>query len=775
MSYQEKYLKYKKKYIDLKQNLFQINGGGVCPIIGFHQHKGECWHDALSTILLFNDGISENVQELFDKGDISELETYGIPIDLLPLNFNLENPLEQEKLFDIAVSYINESYNRYTNDKQPITAGPITAGPITLMRQDSLQFSLECVKGIFNIVNHNRLQEVVYADTKHSGKNIHDIITLNIFSYFLLNKPNTRPYFLSSNTFYLSEIFNVYNSIETIISILLKMCEYLKDSLCILIKTNKQPNGVEDYREDEEEIITETINGHVQCFFKCGGVEKYYDDNKVNRYISSKLYINFEWKKYLNEIITEIITEIIKKKLKKEDIPKFYCKFSKLYFNPLYNINYNMKNKSRIYGFTFVRKILFNPESYKNNLLENLPAYMWNYNNEKLINLIKTNDIDNIDDIIIFHSILTGLQNNSNNILKTLLEKPYSQKYFMIQNKDGLTLLMFAITKNNMEIVQLLLTKKSIEKSFTIQDKNGYTPLIWAITQNNMEIVQLLLTKKSIEKSFTIQNNDGNTPLLVAIKIKNIDIIKLLLTIPIIKDSITIQNNDGNTPLLVAIKKNNIKIIKLLLKIPGIEDSFIYQNNDGNTPLLVAIKNNNIEIIKLLLKIPGIEYSFTIQNNDSDTPLLVAIKNNNIEIIKLLLTIPGIENSFIMQTMYGYISLLSMAIKDNKIEIINELLKNPIINKSFIIPDNDGNTPLLVAIINNNTEIIKSLLRIPGIETSFTIQNNDGNTPLLVAIINNNTEIIKSLLRIHGIETSFTIQNNAGETPNSIGNLSTQP
>ena len=42
--YKNKYLKYKQKYFN----------GGVCKNcakVGFEQHRGECWHDAFSTIL----------------------------------------------------------------------------------------------------------------------------------------------------------------------------------------------------------------------------------------------------------------------------------------------------------------------------------------------------------------------------------------------------------------------------------------------------------------------------------------------------------------------------------------------------------------------------------------------------------------------------------------------------------------------------------------------------------------------------------------------------
>ena len=41
-----------------------------------------------------------------------------------------------------------------------------------------------------------------------------------------------------------------------------------------------------------------------------------------------------------------------------------------MYFDEKYGINYDKKNKSRIYSFIFIRKIEYTQDSYKNNLVE---------------------------------------------------------------------------------------------------------------------------------------------------------------------------------------------------------------------------------------------------------------------------------------------------------------------------------------------------------------------------------------------------------------------
>ena len=105
-----KYLKYKQKYLNLKTNMLSgmLTGGAKCPTTGFRQHNGECWHDTLSTLLLYTDGIAETVQEIFDDVNF-DVDTfvgaifYKSPLYMAPFNFEFE----EEKLYlEYAKDYI---------------------------------------------------------------------------------------------------------------------------------------------------------------------------------------------------------------------------------------------------------------------------------------------------------------------------------------------------------------------------------------------------------------------------------------------------------------------------------------------------------------------------------------------------------------------------------------------------------------------------------------------------------------------------------------------
>jgi ankyrin repeat protein len=713
--YKGKYLKYKKKYLDLQQYLLKMNGGTNCPVIGFHQHMGECWHDGLSTILLYSYGIGENAQKIFDapnedKSDliingqkISELDIDilgdKIPQDLLPINFDLDNPDDKNKLIRFAKDYISNLYSRYSNDKKPRESKLKLELPLVLphfTRQDSIESSLFCVENIFGISNHNNHNLKIYSDERgtHGGGDIQVITTLNMFSYFLLNDPEAEnKYYLYLHKIELNDIFNKSKSKEEVLRIITRIKNNIGEADCIYIISKSQKKNKyreEEYKEYEQQLILDQPTSlHVQCFFKCDGDgednEKYYDDNGVHRYKNKdkdthrvrtqddkdKLIIPFKWKQYL----TEIIDEIIKSDFKKEDIPKFYCKFSKMYFDEKYGIKYHKRNISRISSFILIKKEKYTPESYKKYLITLLPIYMKHFKNKRFLKIFESST----------------------------------------HNQD-------------------------IQEYFTTQSQDGSTVLINEIYINEIDKIKFLLSIPGIEKCFTIKNNLGYTPLMLAIENYKIDILKLLLNTPGIEESLIVKNNDDYTPLMLAIFNNKENIVELLLKIRGIEKSFTVQNNEGFTPLMLAINNQYENIVGLLLKAPGIEQSLTLQNNNSFTPLMIAIRRRNENIVELLLKTPGIEKSMKLQNKRSY-TLLMTAIEYDKEKIVEKLLQKPEIIESLPLQNNDGDTAIMLAIRNENINIVKLLLKIPEIEKSMTLKNKKGETSSTLALKSNNQNI----------------------------------
>ncbi len=108
--YKEKYLKYKYKYLELK-NMY---GAGNCFNYGFQQHFGECWHDSLTMILFQSDILNkdnelvQNLIELEIDDRTSELKKifssenfktniHKIPISLYLLYLEYPDKIEEKK------------------------------------------------------------------------------------------------------------------------------------------------------------------------------------------------------------------------------------------------------------------------------------------------------------------------------------------------------------------------------------------------------------------------------------------------------------------------------------------------------------------------------------------------------------------------------------------------------------------------------------------------------------------------------------------------------
>jgi hypothetical protein len=126
MDYYSKYMKYKNKYLVLKQK-----GGEVkCLRYGFQQHSGECWHDSVAMMLMQSDIIKNDFVTTISRLNIDEiqrrLETLFSPenIDtnayLLPrifYIFYLKNKDDMSKINDIISKFLVLSYKYVISHK----------------------------------------------------------------------------------------------------------------------------------------------------------------------------------------------------------------------------------------------------------------------------------------------------------------------------------------------------------------------------------------------------------------------------------------------------------------------------------------------------------------------------------------------------------------------------------------------------------------------------------------------------------------------------------
>jgi len=110
MNYYGKYLKYKHKYIELKNKI----GGGKCFKYGLQQHFGECWHDAI-TMMLFQSDITNSKNEFMSITDDKIHEQYFNLLDLFSPE-NIKANAYKLPTF-IYIYYLKNKSNPDINDK----------------------------------------------------------------------------------------------------------------------------------------------------------------------------------------------------------------------------------------------------------------------------------------------------------------------------------------------------------------------------------------------------------------------------------------------------------------------------------------------------------------------------------------------------------------------------------------------------------------------------------------------------------------------------------
>ena len=270
MDYYQKYLKYKNKYLDLKQN---ITGGAytgpVCINKGFRQHKGECWHDAISMALMYADEFKELTQERLYNLSVDDLISRGNPLHK-PVLVTIKPELE-DKYIRLAREYLSKIKQRFINHYdeyirlQPTDIVQFHEDDSTpLQRQKSLELGIDsavCAYKIGEIYNDIFPEDL---GDKHGGSNSKVNITIELFNQYLMRSRFIYPIFITRNP---SENINKYMIDKTV-------------AIYVTCHNKDSPAG------------------HAISFYKCNG-EYYGYDNNIGLF-------KFDWKKnYLEKLYNQ--------------------------------------------------------------------------------------------------------------------------------------------------------------------------------------------------------------------------------------------------------------------------------------------------------------------------------------------------------------------------------------------------------------------------------------------------------------------------------------
>ncbi len=239
-----------------------------------------------------------------------------------------------------------------------------------------------------------------------------------------------------------------------------------------------------------------------------------------------------------------------------------------------------------------------------------------------------------------------------------------------LQNYMGQTLVHLACWKNNLDMVLLLGNPHNnyeISEDLNLLDRiNELTPLQFACINNDSKLVKYFL---NLPDSYPdVKNKCEETVIHICSRLN----MRQMAEICVDKCSRLSRNEDFDTPLHVACYKKNYDLLEWLIK--GLPDTCkldSYVNKYGNTILHVLAERQGTEkIIKFLISTKKCDHN--IQNKAGNTALHFAFRE-------------GIESNAIC--------LLSLSFSEN------------------VWYNNEGQSPLLLAIINKKLNFIKKITK----------------------------------------------------------------
>ena len=298
-----------------------------------------------------------------------------------------------------------------------------------------------------------------------------------------------------------------------------------------------------------------------------------------------------------------------------------------------------------------------------------------------------------------------------------------------IQNNDGMTPLHIACEnmqylKNDEKMVLLDLISDKV--NINVQDVKGNTPLHIASEQYDLETALYLTSHFRCD--LDLLNYDHCLPLHYAVsshsdKLCSLDLVKVVSGCT----SMHVQNKKGMTPLHIACENGDLDVVKyIVLKKKCIPNrSKQSANMYDNLKIHLACKDrNDINVLKALANKRNVNNTVD-RCYDKRTPLHVACETGNHLAVKVLV---ALNCNTLCKDSLGRLPFHIACSKSlGCVKDMLPYIKNDAVNKC----ENNGNTPLHIALKNNQLDIVNFLLS--NFQCNFSIKNLEGEFPMHIA------------------------------------------
>ncbi|KAK8168847.1 ankyrin repeat-containing domain protein [Phyllosticta citrichinensis] len=322
-----------------------------------------------------------------------------------------------------------------------------------------------------------------------------------------------------------------------------------------------------------------------------------------------------------------------------------------------------------------------------------------------------------------------------------------------IPDSSGRTPIRGALERQRTSIAAKLLSQKNLN----LQGSSEYgNVLTLATRQNNVELTRVLLNYRSsydlsvAPEHLTVADKWGNTPLLYATTNNNLNVAKLVLEkASAFRPRPRLIQSDlaGLTPLAWAARLGNEKLLDAIIGFTGgqgVGDTDL----QGHTPLFHAAMDGHTACVKLLIE--RAHANIHHRTSLDETLWIVAAFGGSCDVLRYLRGVPGMDMTFFSRS--GN-SAVSMAAQGNRTEALQFLVESCGLRADVNRPNNDGATPLALAIGLGSRDAARQLIKY-GADVNAV--NREGRTVLSLAAERGDTGTMEMMLASRALQLDST-------------------